>query len=301
MAKFLTKDEELALGVKVQAMLQAKKTLENDGLDASKKHELSVCVVEGNRAVDSLLQSNMRLVYKRARAFKQSYPNGPELEDMIQDGMAGLMNGILRYDPSRNNKLSTVATYWIFQSISRQANRVGRLVKLPENRVSEYSEISKMRKALAADGFSGNETDDMIMTELKLSKLDFHSIINAAEPASSLNYQFVDSSNNRVCELMDVVVMENEPSPEGQVIRDAMQTVLEDAMGSLSEVQRDVLNSSFAFSSMKGKAMSAREVKAKHKITTEVFRSHLADALSILKKDMDFNGVTYDDFIDNRP
>lgn len=298
MAKFLTKDEELHLGTLVQKMVKAKEQLKADtDLSAAQKRELSAFVVEGEKAVEIMVKANSRLVYKKARSFKESYPGGPELEDIIQDGMAGLMNAILRYDPARNNKLSTVATYWIFQSISRQANKTGRLVRLPENRVSDFSKISRMRKKYEIEGMPAAEIDEYIMKELKLSAEDFRSIVNAAGVPASLNHTISDDESPR--ELIDIIPLGTEQSVESSVIKDAMRTVLNDAVENLTEVQRDVLNASFVFDTKNSAPLTTKEVKRKHKITTEAFNAHLAVALKEVKKEMDANGVSYDDFLDD--
>lgn len=296
MAKFLTKDEELHLGGIVQTMVKAKEQLASDtNLSTELKKELSVQIKEGNDAVDKMVKANLRLVYQRARSFKRNYPSGPELEDMIQDGMAGLMTAILRYDPRRDNKLSTVATYWIFQSITRQANKTGRLVRLPENRVSDYSKIVKLRKEYELAGMEHRDIEDRVMSDLKLSRKDFFSISNAASTPASLNKEINDGESAR--ELMDIIPQEDHESVENNVIRDAMKSALSEAMGNLSELEQDVVEAAFLFS--KGESITPKEVKKKYKLETGQFETHLSAALKTIKIEMDSNGVSYDDFLEN--
>ena len=109
-ANFLTKEQELELGVLVQEMQKAKSTLSaEENLTDDKKAQLRVTISKGEEAVEKMVDGCIGLVISRAKKFKKKYPSSPDIEDLIQEGCVGLMNGILKYDPSRNNKLSTVA------------------------------------------------------------------------------------------------------------------------------------------------------------------------------------------------
>lgn len=297
MARFLTKEEELTLGGMVQNMVKAKARIDSgeelsEGLTTAIKAQIAL----GEKAVATLVESNQKLVYKRARMFKSRYPGAPELEDIIQDGMAGLVTAIMRFDPSRNNKLSTVATYWIFQSISRQTNKVGRLVRLPENRVNDYSKITKLRKEYEAKGIENtSEIDELIMYELKLTSHDYQSIVNAASSPTSLNREISDGESTR--ELIDMLPQESVQSVEVNVIRDAMKTVLDETIENLSEIERDTLKASFLIGE-NANILKPKEVKQKHRITTPTFEKHLASALRTVKREMNAHGVTYNDFLE---
>lgn len=163
-SRFLTKEEELELGTKIQRYYKAQEILDSeDNISVEEKAVLEKEVKEGLEAVDVLVKANMGLVYDRARVFKSKYPAWPEYEDLVQDGMAGLMVAVKKYDPSRGNKFSTVAFNWISQSIIREAKKTGRLVRLPENRIQDYSHVLKLINTLDTDKLSPAEVDEIVM------------------------------------------------------------------------------------------------------------------------------------------
>jgi RNA polymerase sigma factor (sigma-70 family) len=52
-------------------------------------------------------------------------------EDLIQEGILGLLRALERYDPERGCRFSTYAVYWIRQGIQRSIDSTGRLIGIP--------------------------------------------------------------------------------------------------------------------------------------------------------------------------
>src|SRR5438034_4993887 len=63
-----------------------------------------------------LIESNLRLVMSIARKYAES---GVPLLDLIQEGNLGLIRAVEKFDYKLGFKLSTYATWWIRQSVSR--------------------------------------------------------------------------------------------------------------------------------------------------------------------------------------
>lgn len=296
--KFLTKEEELTQGALVQKMVKAQERMnDKDNLTEEEIIECEKDIRVGKNAVDVLLKANMGLVYGRARSFRAKYPGAPELEDLVQDGMAGLLTAIYRYDPSRGNKLSTMAIPWIFQSITRWTNKTGRLVKLPENRVTDFSNISKLRTQLENDGLTQQEADEFIMKSLNLSKVDMFHITNAAATPASLNKKVSDDEGAK--ELMDLVSDNHvEDSSETFVMKNEMFEILRDRLVELDEIHRDIISSSFMFENANGEKMTAKQVREKHNISTTKFKKLLNESLLSIKTDLDKMDISYRDFIE---
>lgn len=68
-------------------------------------------------ARETLIQSLLGLVYAIASRYTQLAP----LEDLIQEGAIGLIEGIDRFDPDRGHRLSTYAYPWINKRIREAA------------------------------------------------------------------------------------------------------------------------------------------------------------------------------------
>lgn len=294
-AEHLTKEQELYLGEKVQNMIKAKKSLEQSGLTMAQQNSYKRQIVSGEEAVAQLVESNTGLVYSLAKNFKSKYPGGPAFEDLVQDGMAGLVTAIMRYDPSRGNKLSTVATYWIFQSITRWTNKTGRLVKLPENRVTDYTKITKLRSKYEGTGLQKSEIDDLIRVELGLSKDDMFFINGAASTHASLN-KVIDAESDK--ELIELVFDDVNDSAESVVMADATYQIIVDLVSDLSEIEQDILVSNFSLSGiMDSTPMTPKQVREKYDLSLSKYKRILNATLSDFEKSLKELDLNFEDFI----
>src|SRR5579883_2181528 len=74
----------------------------------------------GKAARTRFIEANLRLVYREARRFGAiGEGHGMTEEDLVQEGMVGLIRAVDKFDPGRGLKFSTMATWWIRQAITR--------------------------------------------------------------------------------------------------------------------------------------------------------------------------------------
>jgi len=88
------------------------------------------------------IQSNMGLV----RWLANKYNDGMEVEDLVQEGMFGLMKAVEKFNPARGLRFSTMAYYWVRQAITRATASQKRTIRLP---VGMGVSIKKMKKEIA--------------------------------------------------------------------------------------------------------------------------------------------------------
>jgi len=302
-AEHLTKDEELALGTLVQKALRAKEikesaqgsTFELDGEKVTAK-QLDEIIAEGSKATNKLVDSNTALVWSQARRFKSKYPSAPELEDLAQEGLLGLFRAIEKYNPERGNKLSTVAYYWIDQAIGRSTNKTGRLIRLPENRIANYVSINRIRARYEDSDLTTEQVDEIAMKELGLTREKFLSIISAASVPVSLNRP-VSFDGGETKELMDFVSDENAGiSSEEQVTNDLMIEILYEKLGTLSEMEKSVVASSFLMNDVVEKRKTMAEVRETYNLTPQKFKRVLNNALTKVRAELESLGIQAEDF-----
>jgi RNA polymerase primary sigma factor len=92
-----------------------------------------------------LIECNLRLVMSIARNYSNS---GVPLLDLIQEGNLGLIRAVEKFDGSRGFKLSTYATWWIRQAITRAIADQGRTIRLPVHVVDQVRRVTRARRLL---------------------------------------------------------------------------------------------------------------------------------------------------------
>ncbi len=70
----------------------------------------------GEAARLRMVKSNERLVWHVARKYQN---RGLDIEDLIAEGMNGLLKGVEKFDPNKGFKFSTYAHWWVRQGITR--------------------------------------------------------------------------------------------------------------------------------------------------------------------------------------
>ncbi len=137
--RYLNETEERELGRRIQLALQ----LPEDTCDLDTAYVERVRT-DADRARAMFVASNLRYVEKIARRLGQK--KHLALEDLIQEGVIGLMRATDLYDPDRGFRFKTYATWWIEQRIRRAIADGDRLVRLP---VHLHEKMTKVRRAEA--------------------------------------------------------------------------------------------------------------------------------------------------------
>ncbi len=102
---------------------------------------------EGDEAAKSkLIESNLRLVMSITRNYTKA---GVPLLDLIQEGNLGLIRAVEKFDYKLGFKLSTYATWWIRQAITRALADQGRTIRLPVHVAEQVRKVMRSRRQLA--------------------------------------------------------------------------------------------------------------------------------------------------------
>jgi RNA polymerase primary sigma factor len=116
-------------------------------LTAGEERELARLKDEGDEAAKRrLIEANLRLVMSITRHYTRA---GVPLLDLIQEGNLGLMRAVEKFDYTMGFKLSTYATWWIRQSITRALAEQGRTIRLPVHVAEQVRRVMRSRRLLA--------------------------------------------------------------------------------------------------------------------------------------------------------
>lgn len=120
---------------KIRQQEEILKFYDSKGLDQDRIEKLNILIVAVNKLEakymadrETLIHANLPLVVSRAKRFNNGEMN---LEDLIQEGNIGLIKAIDKYDPDKNVKVTTYATWWIDQAIRRSISNKSKLVRVP--------------------------------------------------------------------------------------------------------------------------------------------------------------------------
>ena len=102
---------------------------------------------EGDEAAKRrLIECNLRLVMSITRNYTKA---GVPLLDLIQEGNLGLIRAVEKFDYKLGFKLSTYATWWIRQAVTRALADQGRTIRLPVHVAEQTRKVLRARRILA--------------------------------------------------------------------------------------------------------------------------------------------------------
>jgi RNA polymerase primary sigma factor len=116
-------------------------------LTPAEERELARRKDEGDEdAKRRLIESNLRLVMSITRNYTKA---GVPLLDLIQEGNLGLIRAVEKFDYRMGYKLSTYATWWIRQAVTRALADQGRTIRLPVHVAEQVRRTMRARRVLS--------------------------------------------------------------------------------------------------------------------------------------------------------
>jgi RNA polymerase primary sigma factor len=168
-------------------------------LDADEEKDLSRRAHRGDlRARQRIIECNLRLVISIAKKYRG---RGVSFEDLIQEGNAGLIRAVEKFDPEMGNRFSTYATWWIRQAVTRAVADHARTVRLPAHVVDAIYRLRRAENALSLE-LGREATEEEVIERLGVKPEEARRLREVGQPISSINARIKSEEGSEVGELL---------------------------------------------------------------------------------------------------
>lgn len=201
-----------------------------------------------SKALESLINANLRLVVKIAKAYVISEMG---LMDLIQEGNLGLMKAAEKYDHRKEVRFSTYASWWIKQSIGRAITNKRRAIRLPHRKEETLKHIQRISEEFSQEYFRQPSTGELAVCS-GMKEADIHIVLDLAGTMVSLDSE-ISASNATLLDVLE----DHSFSPDSELVKKSMQEDTRRFLGVLKEREKDILMKRFAFDGGKKKTLKA--------------------------------------------
>ncbi|MDQ3911865.1 MAG: RNA polymerase sigma factor RpoD/SigA [Actinomycetota bacterium] len=204
-------------------------------LNATEERELSRRAQEGDKeARKRLIESNLRLVISIAKKYRG---RGVSFEDLIQEGNAGLIKAVERFNPEMGNRFSTYATWWIRQAVTRAVADNARTVRLPAHVVDALFRLRRAENALSIE-LGRDATEEELASRLGIKLEEARRLREVSQPIGSINTRI---GSDEGAEMGDLLHDEHAGDDYARIEVGQWEGTLREAVQSLPEREARIL------------------------------------------------------------
>jgi len=184
-----------------------------------------------------LVECNLRLVMSITRNYRTA---GVPLLDLIQEGNLGLIRAVEKFDYRMGYKLSTYATWWIRQAVTRALADQGRLIRLPVHVSDQVRRVMRARRTLGQK-LNREPTLGEIAAESTFPETRVVELLDIVEDAVSLETP-IPGGDSLYGDLVENEAAEGPDAAASELFRAAE---LDEALGRLEPRLRELLERRF--------------------------------------------------------
>jgi RNA polymerase primary sigma factor len=243
-------------------------------LTAAEERALAQRKDEGDEeAKKRLIEANLRLVMSITRNYTKA---GVPLLDLIQEGNLGLIRAVEKFDWRMGYKLSTYATWWIRQAVTRALADQGRTIRLPVHVAEQARRVLRARRILTQK-LNRDPTPDELAAESGLTVERVNELLELVEDPVSLETPVGDGESM----YSDLIEDKDSESPAGATAKHLRSRELARALTRLNPRMQRVLALRFGLDGEKPQTLE--EVGGQLGITRERVRQLESRALRELR------------------
>lgn len=210
----------------------------HDLLTAAEEIELAKRIERGDLAAKTrMINSNLRLVVSQARRYQG---HGLPLEDLVQEGMLGLIRAVEKFDWRKGFKFSTYGTLWIRQAIQRGLQNSGRTIRVPVHVAQRQVKVRKVEGELALK-LGREPSDEEVATVAELPVEQVAEVRELSSGITSLDQPVTDDGEMALGDLL----RSDEPGPQEQVADNWRDTQVAEVLNRLPEMEANVIRLRF--------------------------------------------------------
>lgn len=229
-------------------------------LTAAEEIELTKRIERGDLAAkEQMINSNLRLVVSQARRYQG---HGLPMEDLVQEGMLGLIRAVEKFDWRRGFKFSTYGTLWIRQAIQRGLQNHGRTIRVPVHVAQAQVKVRKTESELSTK-LGREPTDEELAEVVKMTVDEVIELRELDRGLASLDQPVGDDGETAFGELL----ASDRPGPVEEVADADRDRQLSTVVEQLPESERNVIRLRFGLAG--DEPLTLRQTGSELGISTE--------------------------------